>query len=253
MRNDYIYLSGRTRCPNVEESDSSSTRRLHFLVVFSVLLGGRLMVAIYPEASASYCMMRDEDVVEFARKGHRHATEYLLSKYRHIAESKARCYFLAGADHDDVVQEGMIGLYKAIRDYRDDRLARFRAFAELCVTRQIITAVKTATRQKHVPLNGYISLHGPIMDSDSDGSLMDLLADERVVDPASWLIEYKEKRTLHETVDYALSDLESKVLLFYLEGKSYREMSRDLHCRTKCIDNALQRVKRKIGIILPRE
>src|SRR5262249_6123466 len=188
------------------------------------------MVATYPEPSASFYQMRDEDLVEYARDGHRRATEILLSKYRHIAESKARSYFLAGADHDDVVQEGMIGLYKAIRDYRDDRLARFRAFAELCITRQIITAVKTATRQKHVPLNGYVSLHHPIMDSESDASLLDFIADERVVDPAKWLIEYRERKSLHETVDYALSDLESQVLLFYLEGRSYREMSRDLHC-----------------------
>jgi RNA polymerase sporulation-specific sigma factor len=211
------------------------------------------MVAIYPDLSVHYYQMRDEEVVELSRRGHGHATEYLLAKYRHLVESKARSYFLAGADHDDVVQEGMIGLYKAIRDFRDDRLARFRAFADLCVTRQIITAVKTATRQKHVPLNGYISLHYPIMDSDSEGSLLDCIPDDRVVDPATWLIELKEKRTLHETVEHALSDLESQVLQFYLEGKSYREMSRDLHCRTKCIDNALQRVKRKIGVILPRE
>src|SRR5262249_6794315 len=159
------------------------------------------MVATYPEPSASFYQMRDEDLVEYARDGHRRATEILLSKYRHIAESKARSYFLAGADHDDVVQEGMIGLYKAIRDYRDDRLARFRAFAELCVTRQIITAVKTATRQKHSPLNGYVSLHYPVMDSDSEGNLLDCIADDRVVDPACWLIDLKEKRALHARVE----------------------------------------------------
>ena len=211
------------------------------------------MPAICLDASLRFHHMRDEDVVEYARGGHDRATEYLMSKYRHLVESKARSYFLIGADHDDVVQEGMIGLYKAIRDFRDDRLARFRAFAELCVTRQIITAVKTATRQKHVPLNGYISLHHPIMDTDGDGSLIDCIADERVVDPATWIIENKETPTLQESVGHALSDLELKVLNFYLEGKSYREMSFELHCRTKCIDNALQRVKRKIGILLPRE
>ena|SRR5258706_10748430 len=211
------------------------------------------MVAIYPDAPVRYYHMRDEEVVEYARRGHRRATEYLLAKYRHVAESKARSYFLAGADHDDVVQEGMIGLYKAIRDFRDDRLARFRAFAELCVTRQIITAVKTATRQKHVPLNGYISLHQPVMDSESETSLLDFIPDDRIIDPATWLIELREKRTLHETVEHALSDLESQVLQSYLAGKSYREMSKDLHCRTKCIDNALQRVKRKIGVILPKD
>jgi len=211
------------------------------------------MVAICHEVQLRFHQMRDEDVVVYARRGNRRATEHLMGKYRHLVESKARSYFLAGADHEDVVQEGMIGLFKAIRDFRDDRLARFRAFAELCVTRQIITAVKTATRQKHVPLNGYVSLHCPIMDSDGDGSLIDCIPDEKVVDPAIWLIERREQRTLHETVEHALSDLESQVLHFYLQGKSYREMSRELHCRTKCIDNALQRVKRKIGVLLPRD
>jgi RNA polymerase sporulation-specific sigma factor len=213
------------------------------------------MQTICQEASLSlrFNYMRDEEVVVFARTGHDRATEYLMAKYRHLVESKARTYFLAGADHEDVVQEGMIGLYKAIRDFRDDRLARFRAFAELCVTRQIITAVKTATRQKHSPLNGYVSLHYPVMDSDSEGSLLDCIADDRVVDPARWLIDLKEKRALHAKVEQSLSDLESSVLHFYLQGKSYREMSRELHCRTKCIDNALQRVKRKIGGLLPRD
>ncbi len=211
------------------------------------------MLATCQEASLRFNLMRDEEVVVYARRGHRRATEHLMTKYRHLVESKARSYFLAGADHEDVVQEGMIGLYKAIRDFRDDRLARFRAFAELCVTRQIITAVKTATRQKHVPLNGYVSLHYPVMDSDGDGSLLDCIPDERVVDPATWLIDSRDKRNLHESMREHLSPLESRVLDFYLEGKSYREMSKELHCRTKCIDNALQRVKRKIGILLPRD
>src|SRR5262249_8848250 len=153
-----------------------------------------------------------------------------------------------GADHEDVVQEGMIGLYKAIRDFRDDRLSRFRAFAELCVTRQIITAVKSATRQKHVPLNGYVSLHHPLRALDGDSTLIECLADDRVMDPEAWLIDYRDKRAFHDTLENALSDLESRVLHSYLQGKSYREMSLEMHCRTKCIDNALQRVKRKIGL-----
>ncbi len=205
------------------------------------------------EAMLRFQQMTDEEVVSYARTGHERATEHLMSKYRHLVESKARSYFLVGADHEDVVQEGMIGLYKAIRDFRGDRLARFRAFAELCVTRQIITAVKTATRQKHVPLNGYVSLHYPVLDSEGDGSLLDCIADERVVDPADSLIDRREKRILRDRVEEALSDLESQVLRCYLQGKSYREMSRELHCRTKCIDNALQRVKRKIGVLLPQE
>lgn len=205
------------------------------------------------EASLRFQQMRDEEVVVYARSGYPRAAEHLIAKYRNLVESKARSYFLAGADHEDVVQEGMIGLYKAIRDFRDDRLARFRAFAELCVTRQIITAVKTATRQKHVPLNGYVSLHYPVLDSDGDGSLIDCIPDERVTDPETWLIDRRDTKSLYETVRPALSELESQVLQCYLEGKSYREMSRELHCRTKCIDNALQRVKRKIGMLMVQE
>src|SRR5215467_696090 len=146
------------------------------------------------DASLRFNYMRDEEVVVFARTGHDRATEYLMTKYRHLVESKARSYFLPGADHEDVVQEGMIGLYKAIRDFRDDRLARFRAFAELCVTRQIITAVKTATRQKHVPLNAYVSLHGSGLDSESDTSLLECIPDDRAPDPAAWLMDRRDTR-----------------------------------------------------------
>jgi RNA polymerase sporulation-specific sigma factor len=194
--------------------------------------------------------MADEQVVSLARAGVRPATEHLLTKYRHLVESKARSYFLIGADHEDVVQEGMIGLYKAIRDFREDRLARFRAFAELCVTRQIITAVKMATRQKHTPLNAYVSFTYTSHDSDAETSLLECIADERAKDPALAVIEQRENRKLNDTVHEALSDLESNVLRCYMEGKSYREMSAELHCRTKCIDNALQRVKRKVGTII---
>lgn len=205
------------------------------------------------EASLKYHLMSDEEVVVYARCGFRPATEHLITKYRHMVESKARSYFLAGADHEDVVQEGLIGLYKAIRDYRDDRLSRFRAFAELCVTRQIITAVKTATRQKHSPLNGYVSLYYPAIDSDSEGSLIECIPDERVVDPATAMIDQRDASRLRDAIWRSLSPLEAKVLRCYLEGRSYREMSVELHCRTKCIDNALQRIKRKISALLPQE
>ncbi len=211
------------------------------------------MLSFCQHPTARYQMTADEDLVVQSRKGNDLATEHLMSKYRHLVESKARCYFLAGADHEDVVQEGMIGLYKAIRDFRDDRLARFRAFAELCVTRQIITAVKTATRQKHVPLNGYISLYYPAIDSDSEGCLLDCIADERAPDPVEWVLDRKDSRSLHQSICHELSDLESQVLEYYLQGRSYREMSRELRCRTKCIDNALQRVKRKISTKMPHD
>jgi RNA polymerase sporulation-specific sigma factor len=202
------------------------------------------------EALSRFDSMRDEDVVHFARSGHRIATEHLMSKYRGLVESKARSYFLVGADHEDVVQEGMIGLYKAIRDYRGDRMSRFRAFAELCVTRQIITAIKMASRQKHVPLNGYLSLNYSSIDPDGDGSLLDCIPDERAKDPVRIMIERREERALNRDVEGTLSSLEANVLRSYMQGKSYREMSAELHCRTKCIDNALQRVKRKLGLLL---
>lgn len=194
--------------------------------------------------------MPDEEVVGLAHQGDGRATECLMSRYRSLVESKARTYFVIGADHDDVIQEGMIGLYKAIRDFRDDRLSKFRPFAELCVTRQIITAVKTATRQKHVPLNAYVSLDRNACDGVGDQSLIDILADRSSAASESVLFAPKLPRNLQEMAQYALSDLEQSVLRYYLDGLSYREMSSLLHCHTKSIDNALQRVKRKIGQFL---
>jgi len=190
--------------------------------------------------------MADEEIVLHAKRGSRLATECLLNRYKSLVEGKARSYFLVGADHEDVVQEGMIGLYKAIRDYRADKLARFRAFAELCVTRQIITAVKTATRQKHLPLNRYISLHRPMADSTCDGALIDILPDACVVDPEKMVMDAQAWDYLN-SADADLSTLESRVLRYYMEGMSYQEMAMLLSCRTKSVDNALQRAKRKIG------
>jgi RNA polymerase sporulation-specific sigma factor len=193
--------------------------------------------------------MQDEEVVGLARAGHLAAAECLISRYRPLVESKARAYFVAGADRDDVVQEGMIGLYKAIRDFRSDRLARFRPFAELCVTRQIITAVKTATRQKHVPLNGYVSLNRPNEDRACDELLDRLqLHDASMGNPS--VLERTLPADLEEKAGEVLSELEIEVLRLYLEGMSYREMSKCLGCATKSIDNALQRVKRKVSSLL---
>ena len=197
--------------------------------------------------SSLFYASNDEDLLRQARTGSARATEQLLARYRPLVESKARTYFLLGADHDDVVQEGMIGLYKAIRDFRDDRLARFRAFADLCVTRQIITAVKTATRQKHLPLNAYISLHYAGDDSDTGNMLIDYLPDTRLSDPEAFLFHRREASGRLDAVRHTLSSLEARVLDFYLQGKSYREISTELRCQPKTIDNALQRVKRKIG------
>jgi RNA polymerase sporulation-specific sigma factor len=194
--------------------------------------------------------MQDEEVVHLAKAGDHGATEFLIMRYRPLVENKAKAYFVVGADREDVVQEGMIGLCKAIRDFRDDRLNKFRPFAELCVTRQIITAVKTATRQKHVPLNGYVSLNRSFTGEVGDGSLIDVLPDQVREAPSAAMLEPRLPQNLSELVHHALSDLECCVLKCYLDGMSYLEMSRELNCHTKSIDNALQRVKRKIGHLL---
>ncbi len=188
----------------------------------------------------------DEDFVSKARTGDERACECLVGRYRSFVETKARAYFLAGADHDDVVQEGMIGLYKAIRDFNCDRRSKFRPFAELCVTRQIITAVKTATRQKHTLLNGYLSINASLSGDDGDGHLVDMIPDSNGVNPEEAVMKSRGLGNLHDAIKHLLSDLERKVLKCYLEGKSYREMSRELECQQKSIDNALQRVKRKV-------
>ena len=189
----------------------------------------------------------DEDLLAHIR-GERgdEALDYLINKYRNFVRSKARSYFLIGADREDIVQEGMIGLYKAIRDFRNDRLSSFRAFAELCVTRQIITAIKTATRQKHIPLNSYVSLNKPIYDEDSDRTLLDVLSGARISDPEELVISHEEFIDIEQKMEEILSDLEWRVLMSYLDGKSYQEIAVDLHRQVKSIDNALQRVKRKL-------
>lgn len=188
----------------------------------------------------------DEEVVAKAKQGDTAAQEYLISKYENFVKSKAKSYFLIGADREDIYQEGMIGIYKAIRDFKFDKLSSFKAFAELCVTRQIITAIKTATRQKHIPLNTYVSLNKPIYDEESDRTLLDILSSVKVCDPEEMIIGKEEITNIQDKIGQVLSGLEMKVLIFYLEGKSYQEIACDLDRHSKSIDNALQRVKRKL-------
>jgi RNA polymerase sporulation-specific sigma factor len=191
--------------------------------------------------------MTDEEIVIDAKDNDNTvALEYLINKYRNFVRAKARSYFLIGADREDIIQEGMIGLYKAIRDFRNDKLSSFRAFAELCVTRQIITAIKTATRQKHIPLNSYVSLNKPIYDEDSDRTLLDVLSGSKISDPEELVISREEFVDIEEKMGEILSDLEWKVLMSYLDGKSYQEIAVELERHVKSIDNALQRVKRKL-------
>lgn len=190
--------------------------------------------------------MGDEDIVACAKGGDEVALEYLIHKYKNFVRAKARSYFLIGADREDIIQEGMIGLYKAIRDFRSDKLASFRAFAELCITRQIITAIKTATRQKHIPLNSYVSLNRPIYDEESDRTLMDVIPGGKVTDPEELVISREEFSDIESKMSEFLSELEWNVLMYYLEGKSYQEIAEHLSRHVKSIDNALQRVKRKL-------
>ncbi|HLS88331.1 MAG TPA: RNA polymerase sporulation sigma factor SigH [Sphingobacteriaceae bacterium] len=188
----------------------------------------------------------DEEIVEIARSGNSDALEYLIGKYKNFVRAKARSYFLIGADREDIIQEGMIGLYKAIRDFRSDKLSSFRAFAELCIQRQIITAIKTATRQKHIPLNSYVSLNKPIYEEDSDRTLLDVISGTRITDPEELIISREEFGDIEQKMGEILSDLEWKVLMAYLDGKSYQEIADELERHVKSIDNALQRVKRKL-------
>ncbi len=198
------------------------------------------------DLTGGFSLLIDEDVVEYARGGDDIALEFLINKYKNFVRAKARSYFLIGADREDIIQEGMIGLYKAIRDFRMDKLSSFRAFAELCITRQIITAIKTATRQKHIPLNSYVSLNKPIYDEDSDRTLLDVISGTKITDPEELIISREEFDDIEEKMGEILSSLEWKVLMSYLEGKSYQEIAEDLKRHVKSIDNALQRVKRKL-------
>ena len=191
--------------------------------------------------------LEDEDLVARWQGGDSEALDILLQRYRRFARSKARSYFLVGADADDVEQEGLIGLYKAARDYRNDRQSSFRAFAELCVTRQVISAIKAATRQKHQPLNRYVSISGVRgSDDPGEGAVEELLDDHRASDPADEVISQEQIQAMRRSMTESLSGLEVDVLRLYVEGKSYQEISFQLGRHVKSIDNALQRIKRKL-------
>jgi RNA polymerase sporulation-specific sigma factor len=192
--------------------------------------------------------LEDLQLVLKARNGDQLALDALIRRYTGFVRLKASSYFLAGGDSDDLIQEGLIGLYKAVRDFRTDKETSFRSFAELCVTRQIITAIKTATRFKHQPLNQYVSFsHTPAgQDTDGECTLGDALPGSAVQEPSVVVISTEELQSLVGTLGTGLSQLESDALRHYLEGSSYEEMAEDLGCDTKTIDNALQRVKRKV-------
>ena len=192
--------------------------------------------------------VEDGYLIALAKQGNAQAYDRLVRRYYGFVRLKASSYFLAGGDSDDLIQEGLVGLYKAVRDYRTDRESSFRNFAELCITRQIITAVKTATRNKHTPLNQYVSFSAsPAGATDGEPTLDEVIAGPSVHDPVNQVISSEELRSLVACLSTALSELESRVLALYLDGYSYEHVGMRIGCDTKTVDNALQRVKRKVG------
>ncbi|MGZ4429023.1 MAG: RNA polymerase sporulation sigma factor SigH [Nocardioidaceae bacterium] len=190
----------------------------------------------------------DEELVAGVRAGHEASVDVLLLRYRGFARARARSYFLVGADREDVVQEAMIGLCNAIRDFDADAGASFRTFADLCIARQLITAVKTANRHKHGPLNNYVSLHRPVVvDGEGERTLGEVLPAPAHADPAEQVVCAERVLDLQRHVDRELSDLEAEVLQLHVDGRSYPEISATLKRHTKSVDNALQRVRRKLG------
>mgnify|MGYP000376848947 CR=1 FL=1 len=188
----------------------------------------------------------DEELVKYSREGIKEATEELLNRYQNLVKAKCRMYFLIGAEKDDIYQEGMIGLFKAVRDFDESKYPTFKLFAELCITRQVITAIKTASRQKHIPLNTYISLNKPVYEENDERTLLDTIANSFISDPEEVMITKEEFENALNIITGCLSPFEYKVLNLYLEGRSYQEIAEMIHKDVKSIDNALQRVKKKI-------
>lgn len=201
--------------------------------------------------SQGQLQVEDGYLIALAKQGDPTAYDRIVRRYYGFVRLKASSYFLAGGDSDDLIQEGLVGLYKAVRDYRTDRESSFRNFAELCITRQIITAVKTATRNKHTPLNQYVSFSSsPSSSMEGEPTLDEIIPGPTVHDPVNQVISSEELRSLVDCLSSALSELESRVLALYLDGYSYEQVGERIGCDTKTVDNALQRVKRKIGVHL---
>ena len=230
----------------VTSADPSTARAAAYL---SDVSSDPTITALVEEAR--YDVATDEELIEFHRSGDSRAAEMLLSRYRNFARMKARSYFLVGAERDDILQESMIGLYKAIRDFQSDKQASFRAFADVCITRQLITAIRSARCQKHQPLNSYVSLSKPLAaEEDPDRVLMDVLTGPGVLDPADVVIATEELGDIKAAFEKLLSEFETEVLRLYADGKSYHEIAEVLEREVKSIDNALQRIKRKIEVYL---
>ncbi len=193
-----------------------------------------------------YESISDEELVRLLRAGDARAEETLYARYKQVVRSKARTYFLIGADREDIIQEGMIGLYKAVVDYQFDRQASFRSFAELCITRQIITAIKAATRKKHMPLNTYVSFNRSVYEGENEKPLIDVLTSARMTDPEEMLIGREDYAAIADSIEHSLSKLERSALGLYLCGYSYQQIADALVISAKSVDNAIQRVKKKL-------
>lgn len=197
-----------------------------------------------------YSQMHDEEIIKMINKGDAFALDYLINKYKNLVRSKAKTYFLVGGDREDIIQEGFIGLYKAIKDYDMNKISSFTYFADTCITRQIITAIKTATRQKHIPLNCYLSLNKPVYDKHSERTLMDTLSNLENDNPEYLIIGMEDIEVIEKKLRKILSELEKNVLMSYLDDKTYQEIAIELNIHLKSVDNALQRVKKKLEDLL---
>lgn len=207
----------------------------------------------YNNESFNHSFIKEEDVVKLARDDDPFALEYLLYKYKNFIKYKTKGYFIMGAEREDLIQEGMIGLYNAIKSYDTNRAISFRSFADLCITRQIITAIKTATRQKHIPLNSYISLNKPIYDEENDRTLQDIIIGDENLDPMNIYLDSEKLKDVEEKINEKLSELELRVFIPYVHGKSYKEIAKETKKTEKSIDNALQRIRKKLGNSFSKE
>ncbi len=201
----------------------------------------------------SFRMLGDEEVLRMIEQGNSLALEFLIYKYKHLVRTKSQTYFLIGGEKEDIIQEGLIGLYKAICNFNAEKISSFRQFADLCITRQIITAIKAATRQKHIPLNSYVSLDKPIYDEDSSWTLIDTIAESKAIDPQIMLINHEKLVHIELHLLESLSEFERRVLYLYMDGFTYQEISEELKRHVKSIDNAIQRIKRKLETVVLKE
>lgn len=194
-----------------------------------------------------YKSLSDEEIVFLAQNGDKRASEFITAKYLPYVRNKSRAYFLVGGEVEDIMQEGLIGLYEAIQDYSDRKQASFKTFMDICVTRQIMTALKAASRQKHIPLNTYVSLNKPLFQEETDRNFQDTLITEKVEDPESLFIDVEKTIEINKEIERSLSEFEYKVLRLYLQGVSYVRIAKVLEKEEKAIDNAIQRIRKKLS------